>query len=168
MGLRERNMGGEMKNLIKLAGLVIVALYLMTSSAGSAEHNHANHEHHEKAATKASVNPLVEEMRVLDAAFREIVSGVVVGDGPRVLSAIETLHGSMEKTQHALHAGKVKLPRNPQKIKEFENFDKEFHGELEALAKAAERDDGKMMASFTKRLLDGCLRCHGEFRKQGR
>lgn len=159
-----------MKNLVKFTGLVIVALYLMTSGADSAEHNHADPKHHEKAATQASVNPLplVEEMRMLDAAFREIVSGVAVGDGPRVLSAIETLHGSMEKTQHALHTGEVKLPRNPQKIKEFENFDKEFHGELEALAKAAERDDGKMMASFTKRLLDGCLRCHGEFRKQGR
>lgn len=153
-----------MKDLIKLAGLAIVALTLMTPGADSAEHNHANRKHSEKKAT-ASANPLVEEMRALDAAFREIASGVAVGDGHRVLSAIETLHGSMEKTQHALHAGEIKLPRNPQKVKEFENLDREFHGELEALAKAAERDDGKMMASLTKRLLDGCVRCHGEFRK---
>lgn len=153
-----------MKDLIKLAGLAIVALTLMTSGADSAEHNHANHKHSEKKAT-ASANPLIEEMRALDAAFREIVSGVAVGNGHRVLSAIETLHGSMEKTRHALHAGEIKLPRNPQKIKEFEKFDKEFHGELEALAKAAEKGDGKMMASFTKRLIDGCVMCHGEFRK---
>lgn len=165
MGLRDGNRGGKMKNLIKLSGLVIVALCLMTAGAGSAEHNHANSKHHEKAATQPSANPLIEEMRALDAAFREIVSGVAVGDGHRVLSAIETLHGSMEKTQHALHAGEIKLPRNPQKVKEFEKFDKEFHGELEALAKAAERGDGKMMASFTKRLIDGCVMCHGEFRK---
>jgi len=153
-----------MKNLLKFAVLIIVALCLSTSRAYSAEPDHGGHKRNEKAAA-TSANALIDEMRALDAAFRDIVSGVAVNDGHKVLSAIETLHGSMEKTRHALHAGEVKLPRNPHKMREFEKFDKEFHGELEALARAAERDDGKMMISLTKKLLDGCVRCHGEFRK---
>ena len=153
-----------MKKLLQSALLCVAASLLMTAWANSAEHNHAEHKRHEKAAI-GPANALIDEMRALDSAFRDIVSGVAAGDGPKVLSAIETLHGSMEKTQRALHAGEVKLPRNPQKMKEFEKFDKEFHKELEALARAAERDDAKMMAAIAKRLLDGCVRCHGEFRK---
>ncbi|MBI4949777.1 MAG: cytochrome c [Deltaproteobacteria bacterium] len=153
-----------MKNLLKFAVLIIVALFLTTSRAYAVEPDHGDHKRHDQAAV-TTANALIDEMRALDAAFRDIVSGVAVNDGHKVLLAIETLHGSMEKTRHALHAGEVKLSRNPHKMKEFEKFDKEFHGELEALARAAERDDRKVMASLTKKLLDGCVRCHGEFRK---
>ncbi len=123
----------------------------------------AEHKHHAPAG-KNGANALVDEMRKLDAAFREIVSGVALGDGHRVHMAIEPLHGTMEKTQGALHHGDIKLRKNPQDVKVFEKMDRDFHKDLEALAQAAQKNDAKRMNELTKKLLDGCVSCHNSFR----
>ncbi len=51
-------------------------------------------------------DPLIEEMVQLDAVFREVVSGVSLGDGARVHRALETLHSTMEKTLEGVHCGR--------------------------------------------------------------
>ncbi len=109
-------------------------------------------------------NALIEEMRKLDSAFREIVSAVALGDGHRAHLAIETLHGAMEKTQEALHHGEVRLRKNAARAEDFERMDREFHADLEALARAAHHDDIREMSGLTKKLLDGCVSCHTVFR----
>lgn len=156
---------------MKLRTLIMAALAATASTVtflavsplkAEAEHHHASPE----ARTPApGVNPLIEEMRKLDGVFKEIVSGVALGDGPRVHDAIEGMHGAMEKTRAALHSGSVKPPKNPGKLHEFELMDKEFHMNLERLAKAAHMNDGKGMLSLTKKLIDGCVGCHSSFRK---
>ena len=107
---------------------------------------------------------LVEEMKALDAVFREVVSAVALGDGHRVHQALESMHGKMEKTQEALHAGKVVLRKNAAKAAEFEKMDREFHKSLEALGQASHKGDRKGMTMITKKLLDGCVACHEKFR----
>lgn len=125
------------------------------------------HDHHAAAAAghKATGSELKEEMYQLDKAFREIVSGVALGNGQRVFKAIHTLHGKREATQHALHEGKIKLPKNQERANEFEEMDNEFHKDLELLASAAKKNDGPKMAALTKKLLDSCVSCHNTFRK---
>lgn len=110
-------------------------------------------------------NPLIEEMQQLDSSFKEIVSAVVVGDGARVHKAIEAMHGRMEKTQEAVHSGEVKIPKNPGRVKEFVALDREFHSNLEKLAHSAEAENRQKMLMYTKKLIDGCVRCHNTFKK---
>ena len=137
---------------------LISALVLAAATiAVSAEHRHspADHKGH---------NALIEEMRKLDAAFHEIVSGVALNDGHRVHAAIDSLHGTMEKTQDALLHGEVKLRKNAGNIKVFEKMDRDFHKDLESLAGAAHKNDTNRMNELTKKLLDGCVSCHNSFR----
>src|SRR3972149_3023048 len=89
----------------------------------------AEHRHQGSAAHKEP-NALVEEMRRLDAAFHEIVSGVALNDSRRVRAAIESLHGVFAKTQDALYHGEAELRKNPQDAKVFERMDRDFHKDL--------------------------------------
>lgn len=151
-----------MKKSKFLKAVIISALAISVSpiAANSADHSHHNVSHHAQAST----NALVEEMKALDSVFREIVSSVALGDGPRVHQALEGMHGRMEKTQEALHAGHVTLRKNADKIADFEKADKAFHADLEKLAKAAHKGDQREMTRLTKRLLDSCVACHNKFR----
>ena len=110
-------------------------------------------------------NPLIEEMLLLDKTFREVVSGVAVGDAERVSAALEAMHGAMEKTREGVRAGKVTIPKNAHRVREFLRLDRKFHGGLETLARAARADDRRRMLVLTKRLLDECVNCHRMFKR---
>ncbi len=110
-------------------------------------------------------NPLIEEMRALDGVFRDIVSGVALNDAPRVQAAVEKMHGTMEKTHEGVKHGTVVLRKNAEHLSEFIEQDEQFHRLLEDLAGAARKKESQEMLSLTKKLLDGCVQCHREFRK---
>ncbi len=129
--------------------------------AGQDAHRHL---HNEKQIPSGK-NPLIEEMVILDRVFREVVSAVSLGDGARVQTALESMHGTMEKTHEGVHSGSVRIPRNSDRLDEFLQMDKEFHGNLEALAQAGHAGDQQTMLVLTKKLLDGCVTCHRTFRK---
>ena len=61
--------------------VLVISLFVLQAVAGGQEHHV-----HDAATAPASpiVSPLIEEMVKLDAAFREVVSGVSLGDGARV------------------------------------------------------------------------------------
>lgn len=99
-----------------------------------------------------SDNPLVEEMVKIDDVFREVMSGVSLGDGARVHQALKTMYGTMEKTQEGLHHGMVKLPKNSARVNEFVDLDKKFHAKLETLSVAAHKNDQQAMLKLTKEL----------------
>ena len=90
-----------------------------------------------------SKNPLIEEMVILDRVFREVVSAVSVGDGARVHLALESMHGTMEITHEGVHSGSVRIPQNSDRLNDFMRMDKDFHGDLEALALAADANDSR-------------------------
>jgi hypothetical protein len=145
------------------AGIAITGVISASAYGGSGhdeKHHHSGEEKHEQAG-----NPLIEEMVALDAVFRDVVSAVAVNDGLRVHEALEKMHGTMEKTHEGVHHGTVTLKKNADRLKEFVEQDKQFHGKLEDLAKAAHRNDGNAMLTLTKDLLDRCVRCHRDFRK---
>lgn len=139
--------------------LAVVPLFTSVSTAGHEMHSHghgdATHGH----------NALIEEMQILDHAFQQVVSAVSLGDGAKVSEALESMHGTMEKTHEAVHEGAVRIPKNAHRQKEFVKMDKEFHRNLERLAEAGKKNDQAKMLSLTKKLLDGCVNCHRDFRK---
>lgn len=145
------------------AGLVLGLMAAVPAVYAAMSEGHDHSKMH--AAADSGANPLIEEMVQLDEVFRSVVSGVALGDGERVHAALESMHGAMEKTHEGVHAGKVTIPKNPGKVKEFVKMDKDFHAKLETLAHAAHKNDQKKMLALTKQLLDGCVSCHQMFRK---
>jgi len=104
-------------------------------------------------------------MVILDRVFREVVSAVSVGDGARVHLALESMHGTMEITHEGVHSGSVRIPQNSDRLNDFMRMDKDFHGDLEALALAADANDQQAMLALTKKLLDECVNCHLTFKR---
>ena len=150
---------GVMKSGFSL--VLVISLFVLPAVAGGQEHSV-----HTAATAPASPsdNPLIEEMVKLDAVFREVVSGVALGDGSRVHQALESMHGAMERTHEGVHHGTVKIPKNSGRVKEFVDLDKKFHAKLDTLAAAAHKNDQRAMLKLTKELLDGCVQCHHMFR----
>jgi len=150
-----------LRKTVSLFALFLIAGFPAAASVASEQQHHVH-----ASAQPAPSNPLVEEMTALDAAFRNIVSAVALGDTEKVLGSIESLHGAMEKTRDGMHAGTVILPKNASRIKEFTERDARFHAKLEALDRATRRNNRREMLRITKQLLDGCVQCHQTFRKQ--
>jgi len=150
--------------------LVIAATVVLSLPAFGGDHDekhqHAGeHRHDLQHKHEHGGNPLVEEMVKLDEVFRDVVSGVAMGDGQRVHEALESMHGTMEKTHEGVRHGTVTLKKNAGRMKEFVEQDKHFHGKLEDLARAAHKNDGNAMLALTKDLLDRCVKCHRDFRE---
>lgn len=143
-------------------GVVLSLMVLPVLVAGQEHHMHDT----ATSSSGLSGNPLIDEMVKLDAVFRDIVSGVSLGDGARVHQALEAMHGTMEKTHEGVHHGTVKIPKNAARVKEFVDLDKKFHARLETLSEAAHKNDQQAMLKLTKELLDNCVQCHRTFRKQ--
>jgi cytochrome c556 len=150
---------GVMKSGFSL--VLVISLFVLPAVAGGQKHSV-----HTAATAPASPSdsPLIEEMVKLDAVFREVVSGVALGDGSRVHQALESMHGAMERTHEGVHHGTVKIPKNSGQVKEFVDLDKKFHAKLDTLAAAAHKNDQRAMLKLTKELLDGCVQCHRMFR----
>jgi cytochrome c556 len=73
------------------------------------------------------------------------------------------MHGKMEKDPGGSPRVRYRSEERL-KVAEFERMDKEFHANLESLARAAQKSDGQKMTVLTKKLLDGCTSCHSRFR----
>jgi cytochrome c556 len=144
---------------------LFVAVLFLAAIPRLAFSQHPANSHLSDAATvQTGANPLIEEMTLLDRAFRDIVSAVSLGDTAAVHKALEPLHGTMEKTHNGVRAGRVTLRRNAGRIKEFKTMDLAFHAKLEALSRAAQHKNNKEMLRITKLLLEGCVQCHSKFR----
>lgn len=151
----------------------LAVLFVMLSLGGlpailTAQDDHSHHHHGPQTAEPAKTegpSPLISEMHILDGVFRDVVSAVSLGDGAGVHKALEAMHGTMEKTHEGVHSGTVKIPKNADRVEEFVKRDKAFHNNLEALARAAQKNNRKGMLALTKKLLDGCVSCHQTFRK---
>ena len=124
-----------------------------------------HHDHFQEPKQAPATNPLVEEMNTLDNAFRDIVSAVALSDTAKVHASLQAMQGTMEKTHEGMHTGTVVLPKNASHIKEFIERDNKFHEKLDALDRAARRNNLREMLRITKQLLDGCVQCHQTFRK---
>jgi cytochrome c556 len=112
------------------------------------------------------VNLVKEEMLALDPAFKKVIDSVVLGNMKIVKPALADLHEAREEVEKAVKAGqKITLQKNQDKLKEFIELDDKFHEEFEALEKAAETGNKKVVKDQTHKLLDACVVCHERFKK---
>ncbi len=116
-------------------------------------------------AQKSSVSPLAAEMKVLEDAMRDMVSAIADADGVIVVKAVESLREPGEKTHQALRAGTISLPKNGDRMDDFQRSYDSFHAHIEALGRAGSRNNVEAMLALTKQLLENCVACHRTYRK---
>lgn len=110
-------------------------------------------------------NPLKEEMRLLDVAFKNLIDSILTNDPKGIEGPFHEVHHAKLKTEKALESGGITLPRNHDKMKAFKEMDGRFHETLEGILKAAVAKDMEEVRKKTHEALDGCVQCHTMFRK---
>ena len=115
---------------------------------------------------KGEMNLVMEEMMALDPAFKTIIDAVVLGNMKIIKPALVEVHEAREEVEKAVKAGqKITLQKNQDRVKEFVELDDKFHEEFEALEKAAEAGNKKVVKDQIHKLLDACVVCHERFKK---
>jgi len=109
-------------------------------------------------------NPLKTEMQVLDNAFKNLITSIVLNNLSAIEEPFHEVHKAKHKTEEALERKEIVLPKNNDKVAEFIKIDHEFHHQLEVLIKASGKGDLKKVQKVTHELLDTCIQCHTKFR----
>lgn len=109
-------------------------------------------------------NPLKTEMQVLDSAFKNLITSIVLNNLNAIEEPFHEVHKARHKTDEALEKKEIVLPKNNDKMAEFTKIDNKFHHELEVLIEASRKGDLKKVQKATHTLLDTCIQCHTMFR----
>lgn len=117
-----------------------------------------------EARAAASESPVKVEMRLLDSAFKNLITSLVLNNPGGIAAPFHEVHKAKMNTEKALEKGEIKLPKNGDRIKEFVEMDGKFHMELEGLLNASGKGDMKKVQDSTHKLLDSCVQCHKKFR----
>ncbi len=116
-------------------------------------------------AQRPAASPLVAEMTALDSVMRDMVSAIAQADGVRASKSLESLREPMDRTQQALRAGTLSLPKNGDRLDGFQRRHDSFRAQVEALGRAGNQNNTEAMLMITKQLLESCVTCHRTFRK---
>ena len=112
----------------------------------------------------ATDNPLKEEMRLLDDAFKNLMDALILNKPGIIEEPFHAVHKAKEKTEAALHSGKVKLPKNHEKLEDFVEMDEAFHEKLKKLIGASRKRDMEKIKTITHDILDQCVECHEAYK----
>ncbi len=149
----------------RIIAVTTIALSLLLVTSGWAEEaDHPKHNMH--AATEAATtdNPVKHEMRLLDAAYKNLLDSLLLDTPEAIEPPFHEVHRAKMATEKALHAGKVKLPKNGDKLGEFVEMEEACHGKLKKLLASARKKDRKGIQDSAHEILDGCVQCHTRFR----
>ena len=151
-----------MKRIIKAS---TIALFLTFAASGWAqEDQHAGHGKHSSGDSAPAENAVKHEMRLLDKAFKNLIDSLLLDTPEAIETPFHEVHRAKMATEKALKAGKVKLPKNGDKLDEFVEMDEAFHGKLKKLLGAVRKQDSKGIQVSVHDILDGCVQCHSRFR----
>lgn len=103
-------------------------------------------------------------MRLLNTAYMNLVTSLIFNNPGAIAGPFHEVHKAKAVTENALKNGKIKLPKNNDKIKMFIEMDEQFHKDTEELLEAAGRRNMKWVEGVTNKLLTGCIQCHKMFR----
>ena len=109
-------------------------------------------------------SPVKAEMRLLNAAYMNLITSLIFNNPWAIAEPFNAVHKAKAVTEDALKHGKLKLPKNNDKIKVFIEMDEQFHKDTEELLEAARRRNMKWVEGVTNKLLTGCIQCHKMFR----
>ena len=118
----------------------------------------------ENAEPTGLENPLKTEMQVLDSAFKNLITSLVLNNLNAIEEPFHEVHKARHKTEEAIEKKEIVLPKNNDKMAEFTKIDNKFHHELEGLIEASRKGDLKKVQKGTHELLDTCIQCHTKFR----
>ena len=142
-----------------------IALSLCIASPGWAkEDGHVGHDKHIAPDSTPAADALKHEMSLLDKAFKNLIDSLLLDTPEAIEAPFHDVHRAKMATEKALHAGKVKLPKNGDKLDEFVALDEAFHRKLKRLLGAAGRKDRKGIKASAHDILGGCVQCHSRFR----
>lgn len=143
--------------MIKVKYLILSAVILAAFGSSSAVFA-------ENANPAGLENPLKTEMQVLDNAFKNLISSIVLNNLSAIEEPFHEVHKARHKTEEALEKKEIVLPKNNDKMADFTKIDNKFHHELESLIEASRKGDLKKVQKVTHELLDTCIQCHTKFR----
>ena len=142
-----------------------IALSLSLAASGwTEEADHSKHEMHAAGEVSAPEDAVKHEMRLLDAAYKNLLDSILLDTPEAIEPPFHEVHRAKMATEKALHADKVKLPKNGDKLNEFVEMDEIFHGKLKKLLGAAREKDRKGIQDSAHEILDSCVQCHTRFR----
>jgi cytochrome c556 len=147
---------------LSLTVVLLSAGHLAAAATASQDQRSAQNS---ATALQPVASPLVAEMTMLDSIMREMVSALAQADGTDVSKSIKSLHEAVERTQQALRAGTITLPKNGDRLDDFQRRHDSFHAQVEALGRAGYQNNVEAMLMITKQLLESCVTCHRTFRK---
>lgn len=111
-----------------------------------------------------TANPIKAEMKLLNSAYMNLITSLIFNNPGAIAEPFHEVHKSKAKTEEALKKGKIKLPKNNDKMSRFIEMDEQFHKDVEELLTAARRGNMKWVEGVTNKLLSGCIQCHKMFR----
>lgn len=117
-----------------------------------------------KGDSSSANNALKSEMQLLRQAFVNLIDSLVLNELAAIEGPFHQVHKAKTATHAAIHASKIKLPRNNDKLKQFVEADEKFHKSLEELLEASRKSDKKKVLAVTHGLLDQCVQCHDQYR----
>lgn len=141
----------NMKRLI----VSVIAFAVLSSLAAYAE---------EQQKSPEAESPVKTEMRLLNAAFINLIDSLVLNNPQAIEEPFHEVHKAKANTEEALKKGELRLPKNGDKIKQFVRMDEQFHRKTEAMLAAARKGNMRMVQNMTHKLLNGCVQCHRMFR----
>ncbi len=109
-------------------------------------------------------SPVKQEMIALKTAFSTLIDALILNKLDAVEPAFHEVHKAREATEEAIKEGRIKLPKNQKRFKEFAKMDEEFHKEVETLLEAVNKNDANKIKQTTHRMLNACIACHKIFR----
>ncbi len=115
-------------------------------------------------ALRPGMNAVQTEMALLHQATLTAVTAVVNNTLSAVPPAFERVDAARTHTVAFLQTGKYRLPKNPERMAEFEQLDAAFHPQLAQLVQAAQSNDLPRATRQLGVVLDGCTECHARFR----
>jgi cytochrome c556 len=153
------------RKIVQALSLAVVLLFTGHPAAAGPASQDQRSTRNSASAQQPAASPLVAEMTMLDSVMRDMVSAIAQADGARVSKSINSLHETMERTQLALRAGTLSLPKNGDRLDDFQRSHDSFHAQIEALGRAGNQNNVEAMLMITKHLLESCVTCHRTFRK---
>ena len=144
--------------LVMLTSSVLIPASVMATQTGARAHDQT---HAAIGLSPKLQQALTDEMRALNEAMPRLVVAVAVGDwhtihelGGRIRDSFIMKQAMSRKERAELHRA---LPQG------FLQMDADFHAHAGRLAQAAAEHDGELVAFYSYRLMDGCMRCHAAY-----
>lgn len=117
-----------------------------------------------KPAETPADSPIRVEMRLLDAAFKNLIDSLLFNNPKTIEEPFHEVHKAKANTEKAIEKGEIKLPKNGDKMNEFVELDEQFHKKLVMVIEASRKGDMKKVREVAHKLLNSCVQCHNRFR----